>query len=66
MSEIFNDNYIDIVESITGKRQEGSRCISLNNQEQVEEEILHNILEKYNQHLSIINIKTNLPHNKFS
>ena len=30
MSEIFNDSYIDIVESITGKRQEGSHCISLN------------------------------------
>ena len=47
ISEIFNDQYIDIVENITGKRQEGSHFIGLNNKEQVEkEEILDNIFGK--------------------
>ena len=65
ISEMFNDHYVDTVENITGKRQEGSHFISLNNQEQVEkEEISDNTLEKYSQHPSIINIKTNLPYYK--
>ena len=65
ISEIFNNDHIDFVENITGKRQDGSHFVSLNNQEQVgKEKILDNSLEKYSQHPSIINIKTNLPHDK--
>ena len=65
ISEIFKDHYVDTVENSTGNKLEGPHFISLNNQEQIEKkEILDNILEKCSQHPSIINIETNLPHDK--
>ena len=38
ISEIFNDHYINIIENITGERQEGSHFANLNNKEQTERE----------------------------
>ena len=62
ISDIFNDHYINIIENITGEKQEGSHFANLNNKEQAERErILEDILKKYSQHLSILNMKTNFP-----
>ena len=58
ISEVFNDHYIDVIQNITGKKQEGLRSDSLSNRNQTErEEILNSILEKYSGHPSILNIK---------
>ena len=62
ISEIFNDHYINLIENITGEKQEGSHFANLNNKEQTEREgMLEDILQKYSQHPSILNIKTNFP-----
>ena len=62
ISEIFNDHYINIIENITGEKQEGSHFADLKNKEQTERErILEDFLQKYSQHPSILNIKTNFP-----
>ena len=62
VSEIFNDHYINIVENLTGEKQEGSHTGSLNDKSQNErEEILDNIIGKYRNHPSIVNIRSNLP-----
>ena len=62
ISEIFNDHYINIIENITGGKQEGSHFADLNNKEQIERErILEDILQKCSQHPSLLNIKTNIP-----
>ena len=58
ISEIFNDHYINIIENITGEKQEELHSDSLKNKNQMEkEEILSGILEKYSGHPSILNIK---------
>ena len=62
ISEIFNDHYINIIENITGEKQEGSHSGGINNKNPGEkEEILDTILEKYSCHPIIVNIKSNLP-----
>ena len=62
ISEISNDHYINIIENITGEKQEGSHSRGINNKSPGEkEEILDTILEKYSCHPSIVNIKSNLP-----
>ena len=58
ISEIFNDHYINIIENITGEKQEELHSDSLRNKNQTgKEEILNGILEKYSGHPSILNIK---------
>ena len=62
VSEVFNDHYINIVENLIGEKQEGSHAGSLNDKSQNErEEILDNIIGKYRNHPSIVNMKSNLP-----
>ena len=62
VSEIFNDHYINIIENLTGEKQERSHTGSLNDESQNKrEEILDNIIGKYRNHSSIVNIKSNLP-----
>ena len=62
VSEIFNDHYINIVENLTGEKQEGSHTSSLNDKSQNEkEEILDNIIGKYRNHPRIVKIRSNLP-----
>ena len=47
VSEIFNDHYINIIENITGEKQEELHSDSLRNKNQTgKEEILSGILEK--------------------
>ena len=63
--QIFNDHYINVIENITGKKQEGLHSDSLSNRNQTErEEILNSILEKYSGHPSILNIKQNFSSTK--
>ena len=58
ISEIFDDHYINIIENITGEKQEELHSDSLRNKNQTEKkEILSGILEKYSGHPSILNIK---------
>ena len=65
ISEIFNDHYINVIENITGKKQDGLHSDSLSNRNQTErEEILNSILEKYSGHPSILNIKQNFSSTK--
>ena len=53
---------MNIIKNITGEKKEGSHFADLNNKEQTERErILEDILQKYSQHPSILNIKTNFP-----
>ena len=62
VSEIFNDHYINIIENLTGEKQKGSHTGNLNDKSQNErEKILDNIIGKYINHPSIVNIKSNLP-----
>ena len=62
ISEIFNDHYINIIENITGVKQEGSHSGAINNKNPGEkEEILDTILETCSCHPSIVTIKSNLP-----
>ena len=51
-----------IIENVMGEKQEGSQTGSLKDKSQNErEEILDNIIGKYRNHASIVNIKSNLP-----
>ena len=62
VSEIFNDHYIHIIENLTGEKQEGSHTGNLNDKSQNErDDILDNIIGKYRNHPSIVNIKSNFP-----
>ena len=60
ISEIINDHYINVIENITGKKQEGLYSESSRNRNQTErEEIRNSMLEKYSGHPSILNMKQN-------
>ena len=61
ISESFNDHYINIIENITGKKQQERHSVGINTRCQLEkEEMLNEILERYSCHPSFVKIKSNL------
>ena len=62
ISEIFNDHYVNIIENITGKKQEESQVTNIDDMKQHEKEAtLDSILERYSSHPSIVSIKMHCP-----
>ena len=62
ISEIFNDHYVNIIENITGKKQEESQVTNINDMRRHEKEAtLDSILERYISHPSIVSIKMHCP-----
>ena len=62
ISEIFNDHYVNIIENITGEKQEESQVTNINEMKRQEKEAtLDSILERYSSHPRIVSIKMHCP-----
>ena len=62
ISEIFNNHYVDIIENITGKKQEEPQITNINDMSRHKKEAtLDSILERYRFHPSIVSIKMHCP-----
>ena len=60
--QIFNDQYVNIIENVTDKKQEESQVTNINDMSRYKKEAtLDSILEMCNSHPSIVSVKMHCP-----